>query len=245
MGGAAVISQGKSRIVIVDDHPVVRGGLIRLLHQEVDLECCGEAGSAKETEACIAAQKPDLVILDLRLRGSDSLELIKFLVSRFAGLRILVFSQYDTPVYVERVLRAGAMGYVHKEQPAEELLAAIRTVLAGEVYLTRAMAGLLLHKLVGASHQATRTGLERLTDRELHVMRLLGSGLSTRAIAEQMNLSFKTIETHREKIKLKLGLKNAAELVHFATVWAGEHVSLPPKSNTPPTGPEGQPSSTI
>ena len=172
--------------------------------------------------------KPDLVILDLRLKGEDGLELIKSLKSHFPDLRILILSQYEAPLYAERALRAGALGYVVKEQAAAEVLNAMRTVLAGQVYLTRGMAGLLLSKLVGTTSKAPRLGVEHLTDRELHVLQSLGAGLSTREIAAELRLSFKTVEAHRENIKHKLGLRGSAALIHYANEWAREQVSLPP-----------------
>jgi DNA-binding NarL/FixJ family response regulator len=231
---------GKARILVVDDHPMVRDGLIRLIGKQRDLICCGQAGTAADTQTAIAKYKPDLLILDLRLKGGDGLELIKSLKSQFPGLRILILSQYDAPLYIERALRAGALGYVIKDQAAEEVLSAIRAVLAGQLYLTRGMAGLLLHKFVGTTPKASGVGAERLTDRELHVLQLLGAGLSTREIAAEVNLSFKTVETHRENIKRKLGLRGGAALVHYATEWAREHISLPPQmveepAKRPPT----------
>jgi len=207
---------------------MMRGGLIHLINQQIDLTCCGEAGTVAEAQAAVAKLKPDVVILDLRLKGGDGLELIKSLRSQIAGLRILVLSQYESPHYVERALRAGALGYVVKEQAAEEVLSAIRAVLAGEVYLTRALAARLLHTFVGTVPGTPRAGVEQLTDRELHVLHLLGAGLSTRAIAAELKLSFKTIETHRENIKRKLGLRGAAELIHYASDWGREQVSVVP-----------------
>jgi len=229
------ISSAKARILIVDDHPMVRDGLIRLITQHADLACCGEAGTVSETMAAVAAQKPDLIILDLRLKGGDGLDLIKSLLAQQPELRILILSQYEAPLYAERALRAGAIGYVVKEQAAEEILSAIRTVLAGEVYLTRGMAALLLHKFVGNPKASHRNGAEQLTDRELHVLHLLGAGLSTREIAGELKLSFKTIETHRENIKRKLGLQNATALIHYATQWSRQEVSVPaPTTQTIP-----------
>lgn len=221
---AASLTQ--ARVLIVDDHPMVRDGLIRLISQHGDLACCGEAGSVSEALSAVTTQKPDLVILDLRLKGGDGLELIKSLLGLFPELRILILSQYEAPLYAERALRAGALGYVVKEQAAEEILGAIRTVLAGEVYLTRGMAALLLHKFVGTPKGSTRGGTEQLTDRELHVLHLLGAGLSTREIAGELKLSFKTVETHRENIKRKLRLPNAAALVHYATQWSRQEISI-------------------
>jgi DNA-binding NarL/FixJ family response regulator len=226
MAATSKTEMPKARIVVVDDHPMVRGGVIRLLERQSDLLCCGEAGDASEARALIASQKPDLAIIDLRLKGSDSLELIKALKVEFPATRILVLSQYDAPLYVERALRAGALGYVIKVQAPEEIVTAVRTVLAGEIYVTRAMAALLLHRFVGPTPGSTCPGIENLTDRELQVLQLLGAGLSTRKVADELKLSFKTIESHRENIKRKLKLKGAAELVHFANRWAGEQVTL-------------------
>lgn len=221
---AATLTQ--TRVLVVDDHPMVRDGLIRLMSQQADLTCCGEASSVSEALAAVLTQKPDLVILDLRLKGGDGLDLIKSLLAQLPDLRILILSQYEAPLYAERALRAGALGYVVKEQAAEEILGAIRTVLAGEVYLTPGMAALLLHKFVGVPKSSNRAGTERLTDRELHVLHLLGAGLSTREIATELKLSFKTIETHRENIKRKLGLQTAAALVHYATQWSRQDISI-------------------
>jgi len=206
--------------LVVDDHPMVRDGLVQLIGQHPDLVCCGEADSVPTAQAAVEHKMPDLVVLDLRLKGGDGLELIKSLKSQIPKIKILVLSQYDAPMYAERALRAGAMGYVIKEQAAAEVLQAIRTVLGGQVYLTRSMASVLLQKMVGPGKtEGGRSGVEALTDRELHVLNLLGGGLSTRQIANELKLSFKTVETHRENIKRKLGLRNAAALVHYATQW--------------------------
>jgi len=218
-----------ARILLVDDHPMVLDGLRRLISQQKDLVCCGEASTPVEAQTAVVSYKPDLVILDLRLKGGDGLELIKSLRTIIPGLRILILSQYDAPLYVERALRAGALGYVVKEQAAEDVLRAIRTVLAGEVYLARGLAALLLHKFVGTDPKAPGAGIEQLTDRELHILQLLGSGLSTREIASELRLSFKTVESHRENIKHKLGIQGAAALVHYASQWAREQVSLAPQ----------------
>jgi DNA-binding NarL/FixJ family response regulator len=225
---AVTPSSSKARILVVDDHPVVRDGLMRLIGSQADLQCCGQAGSAAEALEAIARLKPDLLVLDLRLKDGDGLELIKALKSRWPRLRILVLSQFESKLYVERALRAGALGYVVKEQAAEEILQAMRTVLAGEVYLTRAMGALLLHRFVGAA-ATERSALERLTDRQLHVLQLLSTGMSTREIAAELKLSFKTVETHRENIKRKLGLTTASELLHYAACWGQEQISLPPQ----------------
>jgi len=224
----------KARILVVDDHPMVRDGLAQLIAQHPDLVCCGEADSVSAAQTAVERKTPDLVVLDLRLKGGDGLDLIKSLKSQYPKLKILVLSQYDAPMYAERALRAGAMGYVVKEQAAAEVLQAIRTVLGGQVYLTRSMASMLLQKIVGLNGAGGRGGIEALTDRELHVLNLLGGGLSTRQIANELKLSFKTVETHRENIKRKLGLRNAAALVHYATQWGrGQTPSSPGPSPAP------------
>ena len=215
----------KSRILVVDDHPMMRESLIRLIERQADLMCCGEAGTMTETQTVVAKKKPDLAILDLRLKNADGLELIKSLMSQFPELKILVLSQCDGAIYAGRALRAGALGYLEKEQAADEVLTAIRTVLAGTVYLTRGLAALLLHNFVGTRSKGPSGGANLLTDRELHVVGLLGSGMSTREIATALNLSFKTIETHRENIKHKLGLKGAAALTRYASEWARQKSS--------------------
>ena len=194
---------------------MVRDGLIRLIGQQADLVCCGEAATAEETSAAVNELKPDLVVLDLRLKGADGLELIQILKAAHPEIKILMLSQYDAQIYVERAMRAGARGYLIKDQAADEVLQAIRAVLRGEVYLSREMASLLLGALVGDS-KVPNSSVDSLTNRELQVFQLLGAGLSTREIATELKLSFKTIETHRENIKRKLNLRGAAALVHAA-----------------------------
>ena len=221
-----------TRILVVDDHPMVRDGLIQLISQQRDLVCCGQADSAASAQTSVQKHLPDLVILDLRLKDGDGLDLIKTLKSQYPRLKILILSQYEAPMYAERALRAGAMGYLIKEQAADEVLEAIRTVLAGEVYLTRSMAAVLLQKMVGLRTDTSRTGVENLTDRELHVLNLLGAGLSTRQIATELGLSFKTVETHRENMKRKLGLRTAAALVHYASQWGRQEAPPPANSET-------------
>jgi DNA-binding NarL/FixJ family response regulator len=207
---------------VADDHPVVREGLASVIKKQSDFIYCGGASSVSETYEQVKALRPDLVLLDLWLGGGDGLELIKSLKSQFPLLRILVISFSDEAVYTERALRAGAMGYVTKTQPTSELLTAIRTVLVNEIYVSPTAARLLLHKSVGLKRENTKRGTELLTDRELQVLQLLGSGLSTRKIAEELGVSFKTVETHRENLKHKLQLGDAVELVSYATGWVQE-----------------------
>jgi len=209
----------RKRILIADDHPLLREGLMQFINRQENLLCCAEADSGASTYSAVQQHRPDLLLLDLRLRGEDGLELIKFLKSQFAELLILVISQGDETIYAERALRAGARGYIMKEEASDEVLCAISAVLNGEIYLSRKMALRLAEKSIECRPATVGPGVDSLTDRELQVFQLLGSGLTTRQIATKLNLSFKTIESYRENIKHKLGLAGATELVRCATSW--------------------------
>jgi len=227
MNPSALKSTRKTRIPVADDHPLFREGLVQLINRERDLVCCGETDSAPATQTAIAAQKPDLLVLDLRLKQGDGLELIKALKTHFPDLPVLVLSQHDETLYAERALRAGARGYVMKEEATEEVLNAMRTILKGELYVSRKMSVVVLQKLVGSPSATSGRQIERLSDRELQVFQMLGSGMSTRQVAAQLHLSFKTVETHRENIKHKLGLRDSAELVRHAAHWVQRRPSGP------------------
>ena len=215
-------AESRSRILIVDDHPVVRRGLRMLIDDEPDLFVCGEASDANEAIRVLDAKKPDLVIVDLSLKESSGLELIKRIKSRNAAAKMLVSSMFDESLYAERVLNAGALGYVSKQEAMEKVIEAIRCVLSGRVYLSAAMSDRMLHRLA-RDHQATqRSPVETLSDRELEVFEMIGRGRTTAEIAGQLHLSVKTVETHREKVKAKLGLKTAAELYQHAVRWVLE-----------------------
>ena len=210
----------KKRILVADDHRLLREGIIQLINRQSDLTCCGEAASVEEIHTAAATLKPDLLLLDLTLRGGgDGLELIKTLKAELPELRILVLSQQNEVLFTERVLRAGAHGYVMKEEGGKVVIAAIRAVLGGDLYMSRQMSAVLLQKLLETCPRVPATGIEKLSDRELHVFQLIGAGLSTRRIAEALHLSVKTVETHRENIKHKMGLRNAEELVRAGTDW--------------------------
>lgn len=215
-------SARKTRVLVVDDHPVVREGFASLIKRQRDFLLCGEAGTVAETYKAVETLHPDLVLLDLWLGGGDGLDLIKSLKSQYPSLRILVISFSDETVYAARSLRAGARGYVMKSQPSKEVLTAIRTVLADELYVSSTIASLMLSKSVGLSHARQSSTSELLTDRELQILQLLGAGQSTRKIAEALNLSFKTVEAHRDNIKHKLNLQDAVELIRYATTWLQE-----------------------
>src|SRR5260221_4785089 len=210
----------KHRLLLVDDHPVLREGFAQLITIEPDLQVCGQTGNSVKALYDIAALKPDLVVLDTALNGCNGIELIKQIKAVYSDLAILVFSVHDECLYAERALRAGARGYVMKQSPTEEVLGAIRRVLSGERYLSRRMHERMLEKISNGApvFSAGASGLdfERLSDRELEVFQLIGAGLGTRQIAGQLHLSIKTVETYRAHIKRKMHLRNGMELIRMA-----------------------------
>ncbi len=217
------VSAGKGqRVMLVEDHPVMREGLAQMINHEPDLSICGQYEDAAQAFAAIPALHPDLAIIDLSLKGSSGLELVKNSRASYPKLRMLVLSMYDESLYAERVLRAGASGYIMKQEATEKILDAVRRVLAGGVYLSEKMGSKLMHQLVGGKPVEGGSSLEKLSDRELEVFGLIGQGKGTRQIAEHLRLSVKTIESHRAHIKEKLNLKDANELVHMAIRTRGE-----------------------
>jgi DNA-binding NarL/FixJ family response regulator len=216
---------GKSRVIVVEDHPVLCDGLKQLIGSQPDLACAGVADNTSDAKRHVEQCKPDLMLLDLRLKGGDALDLIKTLRAEHPEVKVLVLSQYDELIFAERALRAGASGYIMKENATDEVLRAVRKVLTGELYFSERVAAALVQRTLREKPDAARTGVERLSDRELQVFQLLGASYSAREIAEQFHLSRKTIETHCEKIKHKLSLHNAAELKQFAQKWAAENLA--------------------
>lgn len=206
----------KHREFIVDDHPIVRQGLAQLIDSEPDLAVCGQGEDAYQSLAGIRAARPDLVLLDVSLKDADGLELLKEIKSFDPGLKVLMLSMHDEALYTERALRAGASGYIMKQEAPQALLAAIRKVLSGQVYVSEKMGATLLQRMVGGKKAMSELPMDRLTDRELEVFRMIGAGLSVKEIADKLCLSAKTVEAHREHIKEKLNLKNSAELLRFA-----------------------------
>lgn len=233
--GAEFDSARKARILIVDDHPVVREGFANMLKRECDFLHCGDAATVAETFKAVETVKPDVVLLDLWLGGADGLELIKSLKCQFPDLRILVVSFSDEMVYAARALRAGARGFLMKSQPSKELVAAIRAVLANELYMSPAIAQSLVSQSVGMPRRKQDDASQVLTDRELQILQMLGAGQSTRKIAEALGLSFKTVETHRDNIKHKLHLRDAVELIHYATQWIRDQQPRLSPDDLPPT----------
>ncbi|GAB4257611.1 MAG: response regulator transcription factor [Deferrisomatales bacterium] len=217
---------GTKRIYLVEDHPIFRLGLRELIDEEADLQVCGETDDVGRALAEIGALRPDVVIVDIGLKGRSGLDLIKEVRDRYGdGVPTLVLSMYDEALYAERSLHAGARGYIMKQEAAESIVQALRCVLRGKVYLSENVVGQLVGKMVGRPQGADQSPVERLTDRELEVFRLIGRGRTTREIAATLHLSTKTIGTYRERIKEKLGLKNAAELVRHAVHWIESEAS--------------------
>lgn len=208
------------RVMIVDDHPITRQGLGQLIDTVPDLDLCGEAESPTLALEVAAEQHPDVIVADLSFRGMDGFEMIKELRAKFPDVRILVLSIHDESYYAQRALKAGAMGYLMKHEPIERVIEGIRSVHQGHVFLSDRMSQVLLSRVGGGT--AGPFGAEALTDREVEVLQLIGKGLSTRQVADQLGLSVKTIETHRENIKQKLKLENAAQLIQYAVRFAAD-----------------------
>lgn len=216
---ATVQTERKSHVVVVEDHPLLREGLKQLIDGQPDLSCIAVADNTSDAKRLAEQCKPDLMLLDLRLKVGDSLDLIKSLRVEHPELKVLVLSQYDELLFAERALRAGASGYIMKENATDEVLRAVRKVLAGELYFSERVAAAIMQRTLREKPNGSRAGIERLSDREMQVFQLLGAAYTPREIAEQFHLSRKTVETHCEKIKHKLSLPNAAELRRFARRW--------------------------
>ncbi|MBD3237992.1 MAG: response regulator [Candidatus Eisenbacteria bacterium] len=209
----------KARIMLVDDHPIVRQGLSQMINREMDLEVAWalpDAGSALEA---IDKERPDLVVVDISLPDVGGLELVKQIRALDEELPILVCSMHDESLYAERCLHAGARGYIAKSESSARVVEAIRRVLDGKVYLSERMSERVLNRMVNTKAEVGSSPIEALSDRELEVFELIGRGETTRSIAQALNLSMKTIETYRENIKLKFGLKNSTELIRHAVGW--------------------------
>jgi DNA-binding NarL/FixJ family response regulator len=210
------------RIFVVDDHPMIREGLAAQIANEPNMEICGEAEDIVDAVTRIADTDPHLAIIDISLKSGNGIDLVKRLKAKHPDLLVLVWSMYPENLYAERALRAGARGYVNKGQSAGQIMEAIRTVLEGRTYLSAEMAEKLLGRVIGNPTETKASGVEKLTDRELEAFELLGQGLTTQQIAARMHVSHKTVETYRARIKDKLGLTNAVELVQHAVQWGME-----------------------
>ena len=207
------------RVFLVDDHPIVRQGLTLLINQEPDLVVCGEAEAAWPVPAALAALNPDVLVLDISLNGPDGLDLLKSIRATDTNLPILVLSMHDESLYAERALRAGANGYIMKQEATERVLVAIRRILRHEVYVSDRIANTMLQQLVSKQIHSPQSLVATLSDRELEVFRLIGDGHGTREIAEQLHLSIKTVESYQAHIKDKLSLPSARALMQRAIEW--------------------------
>jgi DNA-binding NarL/FixJ family response regulator len=216
-------SAGLFKVVLVEDHRMFREWLRQMLGRESGCEVCGEADNIQEAMRLILATKPDIVIVDITLRGSSGLELIKDLRAQGLEIPVLVLSMHDEALYAERVLRAGARGYISKHEASSTLSKAIRQVLGGQVYLSESMTANMLEKVSGRKASPSPPGLEILADRELEVFQLIGKGHNGREIAELLHLGETTVDTYRSRIKEKLRLRNAAELYSRAAQWVHEN----------------------
>jgi len=212
-----------TRVLIVDDHPIVREGLSALLSREPDFEVCGEADNSRAALRLIDATKPHVVTIDISLQSGNGLDLVRRIAEQDRTIRMLVCSLYDEGLYAERALHAGALGYVNKHEASRTIVKAIRQVVAGKVYLSDRMSERLARRLLGGRGKVERPSVEALTNRELEVFQMVGHGLTTVEIAGKLNLGVKTIETHRRNIKSKLDLKNTAELARDAAQWVLEN----------------------
>ena len=211
-----------TRILVVDDHPMVRHGLIDMLQSEPDLIVCGEAADSSGTLELVERETPDLILMDISLADCSGIELIKQIKARRDSVRVLVLSMHDEALFAERALRAGAMGYLSKSEPRDTVIAAVRQVSSGKIYLSERMTNRMLTRQVRGGQEVLQPSLSDLSDREIEVFECIGRGMSTREIADQLNLSVKTIETHRENIKRKLGLERNIQLVQQAFQWVLE-----------------------
>lgn len=213
------VEDARTRILLVDDHAVVRYGIAQLINRQADLVVCGEEENASNALGAIGKLKPDLVIADISLKDSSGLELMRNIKAQYSGLPVLVVSAHDESIYAEIAFRAGALGYLMKQEALEKIIAAIRRVLSGNIYVSEALAAKMLQQQIRGKSDIQESPVKGLSDRELEVFQLIGQWKKTSEIAQELHLSVKTIEYYREQIKRKLNLKNSAELTQHATAW--------------------------
>jgi DNA-binding NarL/FixJ family response regulator len=209
----------KKSVLVVDDHPLLRQGLAMLINQQQDMQVCGEAEEAHVAMECIAHKRPDIMILDISLKGPDGLELLKSIRAVDPDLPVLILSMHDEAIYAERALRAKANGYIMKQEATEKVLVALRRILSGDVYLSETMSKKMLQHYIDGGPSLLQSRIAILSDRELEVFRRIGEGRATREIAEELHLSIKTVETYQAHIKEKLSLRSGRELVQHAIQW--------------------------
>jgi DNA-binding NarL/FixJ family response regulator len=207
------------RVLIVDDHPIVRQGLCRIMENEDDLVVCGEAETARDARTAIKELSPDVMIADISLKQSDGIELVRDVRAHYPQLPILVLSMHDETIYAERMLSAGANGYIMKQAASEQFLISLRRVLDGGIYVSEAVGNNMIQKFAAGGSYISANPIDRLSNRELQILHMIGKGMSTRETAESLNLSIKTVESHRQRIKRKLNLHTGTQLVQYAVNW--------------------------
>jgi DNA-binding NarL/FixJ family response regulator len=219
------------RVLIVDDHPIVRAGLRRVMENEDDLMVCGEAETARDARTAIKELNPDVVIADLSLKQGDGIELVRDVRAHYPQLPILVLSMHDETIYAERMLSAGANGYIMKQAASEQFLVSLRRVLDGGIYVSEAVGNNMIEKFAAGGAYTSANPIDRLSNRELQILHMIGKGMSTREAAHSLNLSIKTVESHRQRIKRKLNLTTGTQLVQYAVNWftGREAVSMSPQ----------------
>ena len=213
------VPNAKKKVLLVDDHPMMRGGLAQVINNQQDLTICGEAGDANEAMRHIESAKPDLAVVDISMEGKSGLELIKDLQTLHPEMPVLVMSMHDESLYAERVLRAGARGYVMKKAGGEAVLQAIRQVLSGKVFVSESMSAQILDNFAGVRSTKRKSPIENLTDREFEVFKLIGEGCITREIAKRLHISPKTVDVYRQNLKERLKLPSATSLIQHAVRW--------------------------
>ncbi len=216
----------KLKVLLVDDHPITRQGMKALVNQQPNLEVCGEADNAAYAIELVGKLQPDLAIVDIALKTTNGIELTKNIKVQAPNLPVLIVSMHDEGLYAERALRAGAMGYLMKQEAGEKVIQAIQRLLQGEIYLSDKIKEKMLHRFVNKKGDGMVFSIDTLSDREMEVFQLIGNGYSTRQIAQKLNLSSKTIDSYREHLKLKLNLESGAELVRHAIQWARNEGSI-------------------
>mgnify|MGYP002787845877 CR=1 FL=1 len=216
---AAPLAPARKRLLVVDDHPFMRAGLAQLIDRQPDMHVCCEAGNPVEALQALARSLPDLVLTDITMPGRSGVEFVKDMLALYPSLPVLVISMHDESIYAERMLRAGARGYIMKEAGGEALLAALRQVLAGQIYVSAKLSARLLENLSAGRPRGSSSPIAKLTDREFEIFQLIGHGKSTHDIAAQLGLSTKTVDVHRANIKGKLGLPDMTALVRHAVRW--------------------------
>jgi DNA-binding NarL/FixJ family response regulator len=213
------LPQGRIRVVVVDDHPAIREAMADTISGKMDLELCGQAGTADEAFRLVEKLRPDVAVVDISLEDAHGLDLVQNIQAQFPEVQVVVFSMYDEGVYAERAIRAGASGYLMKSEPTQSVVEAIRSVMRGEVYLSRKMASRILSKVAMGRASSPGFAIDELTDREMAVFQMLGQGYSVQEITERLKLSRKTVETYRRRAKEKLGFDTVAELLQYAVQW--------------------------